>query len=145
MAKTNLTQEDLNRVAANIDTRFSITLANLERARADAAPSFQSFRFAALAARAGGMRLPPRIPSTNDSLVAVEFQPDTTGIAVTVAAEGMLRVRQVRQREARLVSDNGIVDYAFRFDARGQAAFRLSNDQDVVDALLAGFTIEYIS
>lgn len=144
MAKTRFTQDQLERLATRVETRFAIALSAIERADQDDQTRYRTLDFVAKAARAGDMKLAERSQPENESLISVHHKEVGAEIAVSVVAEGLAKVNEYRNRKAHLFTANGVIRYTFQFDARGQAAFRLSSDPDVVAALRGGFSIDIL-
>lgn len=141
MTEDEFTSEDKMRVLRRLRLQFARAHAIEERRQAGGAGAALSVSFLPRAAQAGEIRLSRGMIADDDPLVMIDFEPDSTGIAVTVSAIGAARAEELADKEARLVSNNGKVDYAFRFDAIGVARFRLSGDPQTTGSLTGGFQV----
>lgn len=101
----------------------------------DHSPSWQEVTFRPLAAAPKDETLPKEVAADEDRLMSIGYTLHETGIAVKVKAVGFARSNAVRKRPARFVSQDGKIDYLFRFDVHGVAEFQLTREAHVLEAL----------
>jgi hypothetical protein len=87
------------------------------------------------AASAEGIRLPESEVLSQGSELGVTITPGNEQLFLKLQLQGFATLDQFGGREARLVSENGAIDYRFRFAASGQAICILADRLSVREGL----------
>ncbi len=95
-----------------------------------------------MAAASGQINIYGEMAAQNDTLLRVNLTSDTPEIIVKVWSIAFARTNAIRNRSARLITQDGVVDFEFRFDGQGRAEFRLGQTEDIEQALSRQFRIE---
>ncbi|MDD2870009.1 hypothetical protein [Neomegalonema sp.] len=133
------------RILDQAETRLidALTRARAEAVEEPSRATPERIVFTIMAAASGARELPPSLSSTKGALLQAFFSRSEEGIGVTLKALGVPAIRRLRNHPMRLVSADGRVDYSFRFDALGQARFRLSLGAEA--SLVEGFGVDHSS
>lgn len=109
-----------------------------------AAPIVPNFvaQYLPMAAAAGQLNIYGEMAAQNDTLLRISLESDAPEILVKVWSIAFARTNAIRNRLARLITQDGVVDFEFRFDGQGRAEFRLSQTENVEQALAKQFRIE---
>lgn len=98
--------------------------------------------FIPLAASSGSVAIYGEMTADDDSLLKIKIEAANTEILITIGAIGFVRTNILRNKTASLRSEDGEVNFAFRFDSGGRAEFALTKSNFVEEALSHGFAIE---
>jgi hypothetical protein len=141
MAEASLTPAEAERIVTRLNLRFAMAIAELEEGLRGAPALGEVLEFRPLAAQAGAAALPEEIAADNDDSIVVAISPRGELLEVQVAAVGFTRAEEVAGRRANFRTGDRTVDYDFRFDVTGQAAFNLAASREVRQALLQGWQV----
>lgn len=141
MPDASLTPVEAERIVNRLNLRFAMAIAELEDELRGAPALGEILEFRPLAAQAGVAALPEEIAADNDESIVVAVSPRGELLEVQVAAIGFTRAEEVAGRRANFRTSDRVVDYDFRFDVTGQAAFTLSASREVRLALRQGWQV----
>jgi hypothetical protein len=120
-----------------IDLLTAAALADLD-AEAELKPASWTRKFEITllaAAGADGVRLPSSEVLSEGNELGVVITPEHGQIFLKLQLQGFAALEQFGGREARLVSDNGAIDYRLHFNSSGSAACVLSDASSVREGL----------
>ncbi len=120
-----------------IDFLTAAALADLD-AEAELKPSSWERRFEiVLLAAAGedGVQLPGSEVLSEGNELGIRIAPDSGQLLLKLQLQGFAALDEFGGREARLVSDNGAINYRFRFNSGGAATCVLSDRTHVREGL----------
>lgn len=95
-----------------------------------------AFRITLLAAASsGGVELPDTEMLTEGSDLSVAIAPREGQLLVRLQLLGFAALEDYAEREARLKSENGAIDYRFRFSPSGGAMCELSDSAEIREGM----------
>jgi hypothetical protein len=119
-----------------IDLVTASALADLEAGAEPKRRWRRTFQVELLAAASGdGVELPETGILSEGSELGVTITPEDRRLIVRLQLQGFATLDQFGGREARLVSDNGAIDYRFTFAHSGSAVCILADDSRVREGL----------
>ncbi|MDW3184286.1 hypothetical protein [Roseobacter sp.] len=128
-------------LVARLNVKFAQAHAELDEHLNDLGTHTEVLAFVPMAAKTSDTSLPAETTSPDDDNMVVKLQAEGNSLRLSIESLGFTRAQEVAGRFANVRSQDGLLNYDFRFDKMGCGSVLLADTPDVRRALMSGWQI----